>query len=97
MNSGDDHSDPRALRRRTRLAALTTLACSILLAAACAWALSKVYADHSKQTDRMLTLLEQRAKADSELATALFRFNQALDDLAKEARAAHRTGGVSAR
>lgn len=69
----------------------------ILLAAACAWALSKVYADHSKQTDRMLTLLEQRAKADSELATALFRFNQALDELAKEARAAHRTGGVSAR
>ena len=35
MNSGDDHADPRALRRRTRLAALTTLACSILLAAAC--------------------------------------------------------------
>ena len=35
MNSGDDHSDPRTLRRRTRLAALTTLACSILLAAAC--------------------------------------------------------------
>lgn len=63
----------------------------ILLAAACAWALSKVYDDHSKQTDRMLTLLEQRARADSELATALSRFTFAIDDLAKEARTAHRT------
>jgi hypothetical protein len=63
----------------------------ILLAAACAWALSKVYDDHAKQTDRMLTLLESRAKADSELATALTLFKGAIDDIAKEARTAHRT------
>lgn len=63
----------------------------ILLAAACAWALSKVYEDHAKQTDRMLSLLEARAKADSDLATALMVFNRAIDDLAKEARTAHGT------
>lgn len=62
----------------------------ILLAAACAWALSKVYEDHAKTTDRMMNLLEMRAKADSELATAILSLNRSVEDLSKEARAAHK-------
>lgn len=64
----------------------------ILLAAACAWALSKVYDDHAKQTDRMMTLLEARAAADSQLATAMLSVKMSIEDLTKEARAAHKPG-----
>lgn len=71
----------------------------ILLAAACAWALSKVYEDQRVQTDRMMSLLEQRAtsdsqraKADSELALAISGMRTAVDEIAKEARGAHRGG-----
>lgn len=64
----------------------------ILLAAACAWALSKVYEDHAKQTDRMMTLLEARAAADSQLATAMLSVKTSMEDLTKEARQAHRGG-----
>lgn len=64
----------------------------ILLAAACAWALSKVYEDHAKQTDRMMTLLEQRSKSDSELATAILGLRTAIDEIAKESRTAHKNG-----
>lgn len=61
----------------------------ILLAAACAWALSKVYDDHAKQTDRMMTLLEVRSKTDSELALAIRTLALSVDEIGKEARAAH--------
>lgn len=63
----------------------------ILIAAACAWALSKVYEDHQRQTDRMITLMEARAASDSQLATALLSVKTTIEDLTKEARSAHRT------
>lgn len=62
----------------------------ILLALACGWALSKVYEDHARQTDRMMTLLEARAVSDSQLATALQSVKASVEELAKEARTAHR-------
>lgn len=62
----------------------------IVLAGCCAWALSKVYEDHSRQTDRLITLLEARAKADSELAGAILSLKAAVDDIGRESRAAHR-------
>lgn len=61
----------------------------ILLAAACAWALMKVYDDHARQTDRLMTLLEARAKSDSELALAINGMRSIVDEVAKEARMAH--------
>ena len=61
----------------------------ILIAAACAFALSKVYEDHAKQTERLLTLLELRAKADSELSSAITALRGAIEDVGKEARSAH--------
>ncbi len=68
----------------------------ILMAAACAWALSKVYEDQKVLQDRMMQLLEQRAasdsaraKADSELASAISGMRSAVDEIVKEARGAH--------
>lgn len=62
----------------------------ILLAAACAGALSKVYEDQRVQTDRMMTLLEARAGADSQLATALLGVKSSIEEMTKEARTAHK-------
>ena len=64
----------------------------LLMAMACAWALSKVYEDHAKQTDRMMTLLESRAATDSQLATAMLSFKASIEELAREARTAHKSG-----
>lgn len=61
----------------------------ILLAIACGWALSRVYDDHAKQTDRLMQILENRAVVDSSMTSALLGLRSALDEVAKEARAAH--------
>jgi hypothetical protein len=62
----------------------------ILLAAACGWALMRVYEDHAKGTDRLMTILEQRAKVDADMTSALLQLRGALDEVAREARNAHR-------
>ena len=64
----------------------------IVMALACAWALSKVYEDHAKQTDRMMTILEMQGKRDSEIASAMNGVKNAVDEIAKEARMAHKGG-----
>jgi hypothetical protein len=61
----------------------------ILLAIACAWALGRVYDDHAKQNDRILSVLEQRARVDSEMTSALLQLRSAIDEVARESRAAH--------
>lgn len=63
----------------------------ILLAVACGWALMRVYEDHGRQTDRLMQVLETRAKVDTEMTAALLQLRAALDEVAKEARNAHRT------
>jgi hypothetical protein len=62
----------------------------ILLAIACGWALGRVYDDHAKQTGRLMEILEQRAKVDSEMTSALMQLRIAIDEVAKESREAHR-------
>ncbi len=71
----------------------------ILLAVACAWALSRVYEDQRALQERMMLLLEQRASsesqraaADRELALAISGMRSAVDEIGKEARGAHRGG-----
>ena len=44
---------------------------------------------HKKQTERLITILENKARTDTELAGALRGLSGAIDDLAKEARQAH--------
>jgi hypothetical protein len=61
----------------------------ILLALACGWALMRVYEDHGRQTDKLMTILEQRAKVDTEMTAALLQLRTALDKVAEEARNAH--------
>lgn len=61
----------------------------ILLAAACGWALAQVYKDHAAQTERLITILESRAKADTELAGAILGLRNAVDEVTREAHAAH--------
>ena len=64
----------------------------ILLAGACFWMLTRVYEDHAKQTDRMMMLMEARASSDSQLATAMLSVKLSIEEMTKEARAAHRGG-----
>lgn len=42
------------------------------------------------RTDRLMTLLEGRAKVDAEMTTALDRLRTMIDEVAKDAREAHR-------
>jgi len=62
----------------------------IVLALACAWALMRVYDDHAAQTRQLMVILEQRARVDSEMTLAVNQLRGAIDDVAKEARMAHR-------
>lgn len=62
----------------------------ILMAAACAWALSRVYDDHASQTRSLMSILEQRARVDAEMTVTLHQLRGAIDEMSKEARAAHR-------
>ena len=62
----------------------------ILLALACGWALSRVYEDNAKQTAQLMQILETRAKLDSEMTSALVHLTTAIDQVAKEAREAHK-------
>jgi hypothetical protein len=64
----------------------------IVIAVACAWALSKVYEDLRRQTDRMMTLMETRAASDSALATSISGLKTSIEDIAKKADAAHKPG-----
>ena len=61
----------------------------IMLAVACGWALSRVYEDHAKQTAQLMTILESRAKLDSEMTSALVHLTTAIDQVAKDAAKAH--------
>ena len=67
----------------------------ILLAVACGYALSRVYDDLSRQQMQLMTILESRAKLDTELTGALLQLRSAIDEVAKDARSAHRAGGRS--
>ncbi|SKA88799.1 hypothetical protein SAMN02745166_01488 [Prosthecobacter debontii] len=62
----------------------------ILLAAACSWALMRVYDDHATQTRQLMTILEQRARVDSEMTVTLHRLSQSIDELRRDAASAHR-------
>lgn len=62
----------------------------ILMAAACAWALMRVYDDHSAQTRQLMTILEQRARVDAEMTIAVTQLRAAVEDVTREARLAHR-------
>jgi len=62
----------------------------ILFAVACAWALQRVYDDHAAQTRQLMTILEQRARVDLEMTQAVSQLRSSIDDIADEARAAHR-------
>jgi len=42
-----------------------------------------------KETDRLITLLENKARTDTELATALRGLSVAIDEVAKDAKQAH--------
>jgi hypothetical protein len=44
---------------------------------------------HKKQTERLITLLENKARTDTELATALKGLSVAIDEVAKDAKQAH--------
>ncbi len=46
---------------------------------------------HKRQTERLITLLENKARTDTELATALKGLSVAIDEVAKDAKAAHFT------
>jgi hypothetical protein len=63
----------------------------ILLAMACGYALTRVYEDHAKQTQQLMTILETRAKLDSEMTSALVHLTTAIDQVAKDAQRAHNT------
>lgn len=69
--------------------ALGRFGSGILLAAACAWALMRVYDDHAAQTRQLMVILEQRARVDSEMTLAVNQLRSAIDDVSKEARMAH--------
>lgn len=62
----------------------------ILLAAACAWALMRVYDDHAMQTRQLMTILEQRARVDAEMTLTLSRLGNSIDELRRDAANAHR-------
>lgn len=62
----------------------------ILMAAACGWALTRVYDDHATQTRQLMTILEQRARVDSEMTLTLSRLGQSIDELRRDAANAHR-------
>jgi hypothetical protein len=63
----------------------------ILLALACGYALTRVYEDHAKQTQQLMTILETRAKLDSEMTAALVHLTSAIDQVSRDAQKAHRT------
>ena len=62
----------------------------ILMAMACGWALMRVYDDHALQTRQLMTILEQRARVDAEMTLAVNQLRSAVQEVAKEARDAHR-------
>lgn len=62
----------------------------ILLAIACGWALTRVYEDHAKQTAQLMTILETRAKLDAEMTDTLAHLTDAINQVAKDAREAHK-------
>lgn len=62
----------------------------ILLAAACSWALMRVYDDHAAQTRQLMTILEARARVDTEMTLTLSRLGHSIDELRRDAANAHR-------
>ncbi|MEN3940678.1 hypothetical protein WJU23_05235 [Prosthecobacter sp. SYSU 5D2] len=64
----------------------------ILLAAACSWALMRVYDDHAMQTRQLMSILEARARVDAEMTLTLSRLGNSIDELRRDAAAAHRAG-----
>ena len=68
----------------------------LIIAGASFYALTKVYADHQVQNERLMTIIETRAKMDGELSAALQTFrtsvesmNATMNSLAQDAREAH--------
>lgn len=61
------------------------------MAIVCAMALQSIYRDLQATTQRMMTVLEQQAQVNANANTAMFQLRQSLEDLAKEARLAHRS------
>lgn len=59
----------------------------------CAYALQHVYADMQATNNRMLQLMETRAVSDVKLADALNQMNRLLEDVKRDAEAAHRAMG----
>lgn len=57
------------------------------MASAAAWTL---YGDHKVQNERMFQFIEKRIDADLKLADAIQRMTSAVNDIAVEARTAHR-------
>ena len=44
---------------------------------------------HKRQTERLIAILESKARTDTELSMALMRLSVAIDEVAKDAREAH--------
>ncbi|MEN3942994.1 hypothetical protein WJU23_16975 [Prosthecobacter sp. SYSU 5D2] len=70
--------------------ALGRFGSGILLAAACSWALMRVYDDHATQTRQLMSILEQRARVDAEMTLTLSRLGHSIDELRRDAADAHR-------
>lgn len=102
LHSIAEHDTPSAVAVPNNVSGLIIWAAGrfgsgILLAIACGWALTRVYDDQKALQERMMILLEQRstsdtvrAKADSELATAISGMRITVDEIAREARGAHK-------
>lgn len=62
----------------------------IISTAFLAYAWMDINTAHKAQTERLIQILESRAKADAELAATLTQLKMALQEVSLEAKAAHR-------
>lgn len=67
----------------------------ILMAAACGWALMRVYEDLSTTQRELMQLLRDEARAKSEMTVTLNELRQAIAEVSRESRNAHTKGGGS--
>ena len=61
-----------------------------IIAIACGWALTHLYEDQKKIIERLTTILETRATVDAQTSSSNLQLKMAIEDIAKEARLAHR-------
>lgn len=64
----------------------------LLLAGAASYASVRVYDDLGRQQERMMLMIEKRSETDVQMTQVLLGLKAALDELARDARTAHRGG-----